>query len=124
MGRRERSARVSLDHLTLEQMEIVRSAVRGALIGQAGDLRLLHSHHEPRAAIREVAALGRLAFWLEHEQILVPDALARRIAGFLAEGAEARNAEIIGRYEEAVAESDALRLFAAAFDRRGVDLDV
>jgi hypothetical protein len=123
MGRRERSARVSLDHLTDDQMEIVRSAVWCALVGQAADLRVLHSHPEPKAAIKEVAALGRLAFWLEHGQVLVPDPIARRFAGVLAEGADARNAEIIERYEEAVVESEALHLLAAAFDRRGVDLD-
>lgn len=53
-----------------EQIEIVRDTVSGVLVGKAADLRLLHKHAEPRRAIREVGALGRLALWLEQGQVV------------------------------------------------------
>lgn len=73
MSRRERENRVPLDGLTDAQLEIVRDAVFGELVGKAGDLRLLDANPDPKGAIKEVAALGRLAFWLEHGEVLVPD---------------------------------------------------
>lgn len=91
MTRRERETRVWLDGMSEEQLEIVRRNVFGALVGKAGDLRLLHKLRDPKGAIREVAALGRLAFWLEHGQVLVPDRAAREVAQGLAEGVDALN---------------------------------
>jgi hypothetical protein len=109
--------------MTEAQLEIVRDAVFGELVGKAGDLRLLHKHPDPRRAIRDVAALGRLAFWLEHGQVLVPDRAAREMARYLAEGVDARNEweEVVERYEEAVAEYDALHAFLAHLSDRAAD---
>jgi hypothetical protein len=121
MSRRERDTRVRLDGMTDEQLEIVRRNVFGALVGRAGDLRLLHKLRDPKGAIREVAALGRLAFWLEHGQVLVPDRIAREVAEGLAEGVDAMNEweEVVERYEEAMAEHDALHAFVAYFSGAG-----
>jgi hypothetical protein len=57
-----------------------------------------------------VAALGRLAFWLEYDEVVVPDGAAREVAEGLAEGVDALNEweEVVERYEEAMAEHDAL----------------
>jgi hypothetical protein len=62
-----------------------------------------------------VAALGRLAFWLEHGQVLVPDKVALEVARYLAEGVDAMNEweEVARRHEEAIAEHDALHAFLA-----------
>jgi hypothetical protein len=117
MSRRERDTRVRLEGMSEEQLEIVRPNVFAALVGKAGDLRLLHKHPDPMGAIREVAALGRLAFWLEHGEILVPDKAAREVA----EGVDAMNEweEVVERWEEAMAEHDALHPFVAYFSDAG-----
>jgi hypothetical protein len=109
--------------MTQEQLDIVRRAVLGELIGKAGDLRLLHKHPDPRRAIREVAALARLAFWLEHGEVLVPDRAALEVARYLAEGVDAINEweEVARRYERAMAEHDALHAFVAHLS--GADLE-
>jgi hypothetical protein len=115
MRRRERDTRVPLDGMTEAQLDIVRHAVLGELIGKAGDLRLLHSHPDPKRAIREVAALGRLAFWLKHGMVRVPDRAALEVARRLAEGADEMHEweEVARRYEEAKAEHAALHAFVA-----------
>ncbi|MCW2981297.1 MAG: hypothetical protein JWO14_3024 [Solirubrobacterales bacterium] len=121
MIRRERDTRVRLDGMSEAQLEIVRRNVFGALVGKAGDLRLLHKLRDPKGAIREVSALGRLAFWLEHGEIVVPDKAAREVAQGLADGVDAMNEwdEVARRYEEAMAEHDALRAFVAHFADAG-----
>jgi hypothetical protein len=121
--RRERETSVRLDGMSEEQLEIVRRNVFGALVGKAGDLRLLRKLRDPKGAIREVAALGRLAFWLEHGQVLVPDRAAREVAEGMAEGIDALNEweEVVERYEEAMAEHDALRAFVTYFTDGGRD---
>ena len=126
MSRRERDTRVRLDGMTDEQIEIVRRSVFGELIGKAGDLRLLHKLRDPKAAIREVSALARLAFWLEHGQILVPDRACHEVARRLAEGVDAMNEweEVVEHDEEAVAEHDALHAFVAHFSDGGGETDL
>lgn len=121
MSRRERETRVRLDGMSEEQREIIRRSVFGALVGKAGDLRLLHQHPDPKRAIREVAALGRLAFWLEYDEVVVPDREARDVAQGLAEGVDALNEweEVTRRYEEAMAEHDALHAFLTYFSDAG-----
>lgn len=121
MSRRERDTRVRLDGMSEEQIEIVRRNVFGALVGKAGDLDLLDKDPDPKRAIREVAALGRLAFWLEYGEVLVPDRAAHEVALWLAEGVDATNEweEIARRYEAAVAEHDALHSFVAHFSDAG-----
>jgi hypothetical protein len=111
--------------MTAAQLEIVRRSVFNALVGKAGDLRLLHKNPDPKGAIREVAALGRLAFWLEHGQVLVPDIAAREVAQYLAEGVDAMNEweEVVERYEEAMAEHDALHAFVAYLSDSDRDAD-
>ena len=125
MSRRERDTRVPLDGMTEAQLEIVRDAVFGELIIKAGDLRLLHKHPDPKRAIREVAALGRLVFWLEHGQVRVPDRAAREVAQHLAEGVDAMNEweEVVERYEEAMTEHDALHAFVAYLSDTDRDAD-
>jgi hypothetical protein len=115
MTRRERETRVRLDGMSAEQLDIVRSAVFGALVGKGGDLRLLNKSSDPKGAIREVAALARMAFWLEIDEVVVPDRAAREAARELAEGVDAMNEwdEVVERYEEAMAEHDALHAFVA-----------
>jgi uncharacterized protein Yka (UPF0111/DUF47 family) len=95
------------------------------LIIKAGDLRLLHKHPDPKRAIKEVAALGRLAYWLEHGQVLVPDRAAREVAQYLAEGVDAMNEweEVVERYEEAMTEHDALHAFVAYLSDTDRDAD-
>jgi hypothetical protein len=109
--------------MTEAQLDIVRHAVLGELIGKAGDLRLLHKHPDPRRAIREVAALGRLAFWLGHGEVLVPDRAACETAQGLAEGVDAMNEweEVARRHEEAMAEHDALHVFVAYLSGGGAE---
>jgi hypothetical protein len=121
MSRRERETRVRLDGMTEEQLEIVRRNAFGALVGKAGDLRLLHNHRDPKGAIREVAALARLAFWLEYDEVVVPDRESRDIARGLAEGVDALNEweEVARRHEEAMAEHDALHAFLTYFSDAG-----
>jgi hypothetical protein len=121
VSRRERDTRVRLDGMTEEQIGIVRDDVIGELIGKAGDLDVLHTHPDPKRAIREVAALARLAFWLEYGEVVVPDRLAREVAQGLAEGTDALNEweEVVERYEKAMAEHDALHAFVAYFSDAG-----
>jgi hypothetical protein len=113
VSRRERDTRVRLDGMSEPQLEIVRDAVFGALVGRAGNLRLLNQSPDPKQAIREVAALGRLAFWLEHGEVVVPDRTAREVMARIVEDVEEMDQELLERYEEAVAEHDALRTFVA-----------
>lgn len=113
MSRRERDTRVHLDGMSEEQLELVRRGVFIALVGKANDLRLLHRRSDPKRAIMEVAALGRLAFWLEHGLVYVPDRTAREVAEGLAEGVDAMNEEVVESYEEAMAERDAMHAFVA-----------
>jgi hypothetical protein len=119
VSRRERDTRVPLDGMSEEQIEIVRHAVVGELIGRAGDLRFLNQLPDPRRAIKDVAALGRLAFWLHHGEVLVPDRVAREVAKALAEGVDAMNEEVVEAYQEAMAEHDALHAFVAYFSAAG-----
>jgi hypothetical protein len=113
MSRRERDTRVHLEEMSADQLEIVRHAVFGALVGRAGDLHLLNQYPDPKRAIREVAALGRLAFWLEQGEVVVPDRAARDVMARIVKDVEQMDAELLERYEEAVAEHDALRVLVA-----------
>lgn len=97
------------------QIEIVGDHVLGQLIGQAGDLDSLDRYPDPDKAIAEVATLGRLAFWLGHREILVPDPegerLMRRIARELDE--IDRAAETVGG--DPAAEHDAMWAYVGLF---------
>jgi len=90
VSRRERDTRVPLDGMT-------------------------EANSDPKGAIGEVAALGRLAFWLEYGEVLVPDRVAREVAQGLADGVDAMNEweEVVERHEEAMAEHDAFHAFVA-----------
>jgi hypothetical protein len=112
MSRRERDTRVRLDGLMSEgQLEIVREIVFGQLIGSAGDLELLHKHSHPKRAVREVAALGRLAFWLEWREILVPDRVAQEVMTRLATEVDGMNERAESTGGDPVAEHDAMWTF-------------
>ncbi|HEY2479468.1 MAG TPA: hypothetical protein VGI17_12155 [Solirubrobacterales bacterium] len=113
MSRRERETRVRLDGMSEEQLAIVRDTLLGMLVGRASDLHLLNKHPDPRGAIKQVAALGRLAFWLDDGVVVVPDWAAREVMGRIVEEIEEMDADLIERYGEAVAQHVALRAFLA-----------
>lgn len=119
MSRREGHTRIRLDGMSEEQLRIVRDAVLGELIGRAGDLRHLNRIADPRRAIREVAALGRSAYWLGIGEVLVPDRAARRVMSRIVEEADEMDRELLESYEEAVAEHDALRTYLAYLSHPG-----
>lgn len=114
----EESAPIELDgRLSEDQVRIALGAVMAQLVGRTGDLRLLHANPEPEREIGEVAALSRLVWLLEHGHLDRPDPIARRVAAGLAEAA----GEIVEyeehreRYEEGVAERDALQALVEIF---------
>jgi hypothetical protein len=105
----ERETRVRLDGLLSDgQLEIVREIVFGQLMGQAGDLVLLNQYRDPKRAIKEVAALGRLAFWLEWGEIVVPDRIAREVMLRIAREVDGMNEQGDTTGGDPVAEHDAL----------------
>jgi hypothetical protein len=118
MSGRQREVRVRLDGLMSEaQIGIVRDIVFGQLVSQADDLSLLNQYRDPKKAIREVAALGRLAFWLEYYgEIVVPDGFARRLMQRTAREIDETNqsAESTGDGDPE-AEHDAMRTFVGLF---------
>jgi hypothetical protein len=119
MSQRERDTRIPLDGMSEEQVEIVRRVVFGALVGKAGDLRLLNKLPDPRRAIREVAALGCLAYWLETSKVVIPDPTALEVMAPQLEDAAEKDAELLEEYEEVLAEHDALRAFVAYLSGQG-----
>jgi hypothetical protein len=111
-------AQIRLDgRLSEDQLRIAHEAVMGQLIGRTGDLRLLDKNPEPERELAELAALSRLASVLEVGRIDGPDPIAQRVAAGLADAA----GEIVEyeehreRYEEGVAEREALRALAEIF---------
>jgi hypothetical protein len=113
--RRERGTRVPLDGMSEEQIEVVRDGIIGALIGQAEDLSLLNKNRDPKRAIREVAALGRLAYWLGIGEVHVPDRIARALVARKAKELVEMDVDLLERYEEAVVEHQAWRVFVEHF---------
>jgi hypothetical protein len=103
--------------LSDDQLRIVRKEVTGMLAGRTGDLRLLDKHAEPGREVSEIAALARLAFWLDRGEIQVPDPLAQEMVERLVEGSKDLNEweELRERYEAGIAEEDALLAFAGLF---------
>lgn len=116
MSRRERATSVPLDGLSGGQLDFLRETVGDELIGRARDLRLLHGLPDPKGAIREVAALGRLAFWLHHGEIRIPDRAARDVMARISEEFRQMDEGLFERYERAIVQHDALRAFAACFE--------
>lgn len=116
MSGREREVRVRLDGLMSEaQTEIVYEVVLSQLIGSAGDLRILNKHRDPRKSVREVAALGRLTFWLEYREILVPDRIAREVMLRLAREVDGMNEDGESTGGDPAAEHDAMWTFVKLF---------
>lgn len=116
MSMRERQTRVRLDGLLSDgQLKIVRELVLSQLIGSAGDLRLLNRLPDPRRAVREVAALGRLAFWLGYREILVPDQIAREVMSRLATEVDGMNEQGDTTGGDPPAEHEALWAFVGLF---------
>jgi hypothetical protein len=116
MTMRDREVRVRLDGLMSEaQAEIVHEVVLTQLIGSAGDLRLLNKSPDPRWAVREVAALARITFWLEYREILVPDRIAREVMTRLAREIDAMNAEGDSSGGDPAAEHEAMWTFVGLF---------
>jgi hypothetical protein len=103
--------------LSDDQLRIARRAVTGALAGRAGDLRLLGRSPDPERAVGEVAALARLAFGIERRELEVPDRIARELMSRLAAEVDDMNEweELAERYEQGIAEHDALVALAAIF---------
>jgi hypothetical protein len=112
-GMRERSTRVPLDGMSEDQLETVRHAVFGALTGRAGDLDQLNKSSDPKWAIKEVAALGRLAYWLEIGEVVIPDWTARKVLSRIVDELEEMDADLLEQYEEAVAGHRALHTVIA-----------
>lgn len=112
----EREVRVRLDGLMSEaQIEIVYEVVLSQLIGGAGDLQILNKHRDPKQAIREVAALGRLTFWLEYREILVPDRVAREVMVRLAREVDEMNDQGDSTGGDPSAEHDAMWAYVGLF---------
>ncbi|MBS1888804.1 MAG: hypothetical protein JSU06_16595 [Actinobacteria bacterium] len=125
-GRRERDTKARLERLSEEQISFVRREVFSALYGRAGNLARLNRLPDPKAAIREVAALGRLAESLQDGGVRVPDRAAAEVAVGLAADVDDLHAyeQIYERCERAMWEHDAIhalvRLFGEADrDARG-----
>ncbi|MFT3865205.1 MAG: hypothetical protein QM729_21165 [Solirubrobacterales bacterium] len=116
MSRRERDTRVRLERMSEEQIGTVRDMIHSALIGQASDLRFLNAAPDPRRAVREVAALGRLAFWLHHGEVLVPDRTARDLVARMVAADGEADRRLLESYEAAVLEHEAMRSFLAHLD--------
>lgn len=72
---------MALDGLTGEQLLSLRRQADGWLVVAAEDLRLLHREADPRRAVREVAALGRLTRALGRGELAVPDRVVRDLVG-------------------------------------------
>ena len=127
MSRRQREVRIRLDGLMSEaQIEIVRDIVFGQLIMQADDLALLNQYRDPKQAIREVAALGRLAFWLEYYgEIVVPDRFAQKLMRRTAREIDEMNqaAESTGDGDPE-AEHEAMRAYVGLFSHWPVSAEV
>jgi hypothetical protein len=114
MSRREREVRVRLEGLLSEgQLEIVSDIVFGQLMGSAGDLALLNKMRDPKRAVREVAALGRLSYWLEYREILVPDRIAREVMSRLAAEVDGMNEQGDTTGGDPKAEHDAMWAFVS-----------
>jgi hypothetical protein len=110
------SVRVRLDGLMSEgQIEIVSEIVFGQLIGQAGDLDRLNQYRDPKKAIREVATLGRLAFWLEYREIIVPDRDARELMRRTAREIDEMNEAGESTGGDPPAEHDAMSIYVGLF---------
>jgi hypothetical protein len=108
--------RVRLDGLMSEsQVEIVSGIIFGQLIGQAGDLDRLNQYRDPKKAIREVATLGRLTFWLEYREILVPDRDGRRLMRRTAREIDEMNEAGESTGGDPLAEHDAMWAYVALF---------
>jgi hypothetical protein len=120
LTRREFSRCIELD-LTEQQLEILRKAIIGTLAARAADLRLLHGDRDPKAAIRNVAALGRLVWWLENGQAVVPDRTAWDLMSQMEKDVIEMDEALFENYERARAEHDALRAVLAHFEGGGVD---
>jgi DNA-binding response OmpR family regulator len=114
----ERSTRVKLDgRLSDDQLRILRREVTGMLAGRAGDLPILSKHPDAGRQFSEIAALARLAFWLERGEVRVPDRVALDVLVRQAESSAELNEyeELRERYEAGIAEHGALVAFAAIF---------
>lgn len=103
--------------LSDDQLRIVRKEVTGSLAGKAGDLPLLQKERDPERAVAEIAALARLAFWLERGEVEVPDRIVHEMVVGLATASDDLNEEeeLRRRHERGVAEHDALLSLAAVF---------
>lgn len=111
-GHEDGRVRVRLDGLLTEgQLEIVRTVVYTQLIGSAGDLDVLHKMPDPKAAIREVAALARLSYWLEMGEMCVPDRIAREVMLRLAAEIDGMNERAETTGGDPTAEHDAMSAF-------------
>jgi hypothetical protein len=103
--------------LSDDQLRIVRNEVTGYLAGKAGDLPLLRKEKDPERVVSEVAALARLAFWLERGEVEVPDEIVHEMVLRLAKSSNDLNdyEELRERYETGIAQHDALVALTAIF---------
>jgi len=101
--------------MTDDQIEIVSEIIFGQLIGQAGDLDRLNQYRDPKKAIREVATLGRLAFWLEYREINVPDREGRELMRRTAREIDEMNEAGESTGGDPPAEHDAMAAYVGLF---------
>ncbi|MGB7588233.1 MAG: hypothetical protein WBM00_05945 [Solirubrobacterales bacterium] len=90
-------------HLDRSQIAILREAFGSCLEGLRDDLQTPWRLGDPERSRRETVAYERLLTSLERGEIVVPDAMARRVVGALAASSDEAN-----EYERVVAEHDAL----------------
>jgi hypothetical protein len=114
------------ERLSDDQLRIVRKEVTGMLAGRTGDLPILSKQEDHERQFNEIAALARLAFWLDRGELDVSDPIAQQMVRRLVEGSNDLNEyeELRERYEVGMAEQGALLAFAGLFADAGPrDLD-
>jgi hypothetical protein len=119
MSRRERTERVPLDGLGEKQKATVLECATDWLVTLANDL----CRYGPGDTVRvtdEIAALGRLTFWLRIGTVAVPDEGVRAVVERRL-GETGHLDELEKEYEEELAEHDAWRAIGSYFvaDARG-----
>jgi hypothetical protein len=105
------------DKVSDDQLRIVRNEVTGMLAGRTDDLPILSKQEDHERQFSEIAALARLALWLDRGELDVSDRLVQEMVRRLMEGSIDLNEyeELRERYEAGMAEQGALLAFAGLF---------
>ncbi|MBS1885610.1 MAG: hypothetical protein JSU06_00300 [Actinobacteria bacterium] len=111
----------TLDGLSEGQLDFLREVVGHELVGRAVDLGRLRQLPDPRAPVREVQALGRLAYRLGLGAVEVPDREAREVVARIAEEFRQIDAGLFERHEDAMVRHRALGALLASLEEAGDD---